>query len=57
MQGWKVYLLPGVAALLVLLYYLLRADPTGLAGVDTSERKPLPGADAPARRAPSPDEP
>jgi hypothetical protein len=55
MQGWKIYLLPGVAALLLLLTMLsLRCDtsePTPEPA--TQGRPPLPGADAPPRRAPT----
>jgi hypothetical protein len=53
MKGWKVYLLPGVAALLLLFYYLvLRPDVSGTSGADTpAEPRRLPGADAPPRRS------
>jgi hypothetical protein len=54
MQGWKIYLLPGVAALLLLLYVLLLRSDTSEPTPEpaTQGRPPLPGADAP-RRAPT----
>jgi hypothetical protein len=60
MKGWRIYLLPGVAALLVLFYYLaMRSDPASLGGADTppETRPALPGANAPPRRAPTQPDP
>jgi hypothetical protein len=50
-KGWTIYLLPGIAALLLLLYYLMLGPSASVSdSTEAPAKAPLPGANAPPRR-------